>query len=68
MVTRSQTEEVFRALNALPAEKVAEVQDFILFLKDRHGYEKPIDESDTWTDEDLHDLTTAVLNHADLIL
>ena len=68
MVTRIQTEEVFRALAALPAEKVVEVQDFILFLKTRHSYAKAIDESDTWTDEDLHDLTTAVLNHANFML
>jgi uncharacterized membrane protein len=65
MLTRSQAEEVLRVLSALPSEKVVEVQDFILFLKDRHGYEKTVHESDAWTDEDLHDLTTAVLNHAD---
>jgi Protein of unknown function (DUF2281). len=68
MLTRRQAEEILRALSTLPSEKVVEVQDFILFLKQRYGYEKAVDESEAWTEEDLHDLTGAVLNHADQTL
>ena len=65
MLTRRQAEEILRALSALPSEKVVEVQDFVLFLKEHYGHEKTVDESDVWTEEDLRDLTAAVLNHAD---
>ncbi|MGR3311334.1 MAG: hypothetical protein ACUZ77_11245 [Candidatus Brocadiales bacterium] len=65
MLTRGQAEEILRALKTLPSEKVEEVQDFVLFLKQHYVNEKAVDESDYWTDEDLRDLTTAVLNHAD---
>jgi len=64
MLTKGQAEEILRALSALPSDKVAEVQDFILFLKDRYGLKQLVDESDAWTEEDLNDLTTAVLNYA----
>ena len=65
MLTRTQAEEILRALSALPSEKIAEVQDFILFLKERYGYGKAVDESTIWTEKDLDDLTATVLNHAD---
>lgn len=65
MLTKSQAEEILRALSTLPSEKVVEVQDFVLFLKEHYGREKTIDESNAWTEEDLRDLTTAVLSHAD---
>jgi hypothetical protein len=68
MLTRTQAEEILRALSALPSEKVAEVRDFILFLKERYGYERTVDESTIWTEEDIRDLTAAVLNHADKTL
>jgi hypothetical protein len=68
MLTKKQAEEILRALSTLPSEKVVEVQDFILFLKERYGYEKAVDKSEAWTDEDLHDLTAAVLKHADQTL
>jgi len=54
-----------KAISVLPPERVLAVQDVVLFLKDRYGYEKPVDESETWTEDDLHDLTVAVLKHAD---
>lgn len=65
MLTRRQAEEILRALSALPSEKVMEVQDFVLFLEEHYGHGKAVDESDAWTEEDLRDLTAAVLNHAD---
>jgi len=57
-----------KAISVLPPVRVLAVQDFVLFLKDRYGYEKPVDESETWTEDDLHDLTVAVLKHADQTL
>lgn len=68
MLTRNQAEEIVSALTALPPEKVTEVQDFIVFLKERYGHEQPIDESDAWSDDDIRDLTNAVLSHADRTL
>ena len=68
MLTQGQAEEILRALSVLPSDKVSEVRDFILFLKERYGLSNPVDESDAWTDEDLHDLTVAVLNYAEKTL
>ena len=67
MLTREQAEELLRCLRVLPAEKVTEVQDFVLFLKSRYGMEKA-DENDLWTEQDLQDLTAAVLSYADRTL
>lgn len=68
MLTTTQAKEILKAISVLPPERVSAVQDFVLFLKDRYGYVKPVDDSDTWTDEDIHDLTVAVLQHADQTL
>lgn len=65
MLTKEQAEEILRALTALPFEKVVEVQDFIHFLKERYEQEKTLDEGDAWSEEDLHDLTAAVLKRED---
>lgn len=64
MLVAKQAEEILKALNALPAEKINEVQDFVLFLKDRYGHEVKVDESEVWTDEDIKDLTSAALKYA----
>jgi hypothetical protein len=63
MLDKKQAEEIIRALSTLPADKVAEAQDFILFLRARYGQQQAIDESDAWTEEDLRDLTAASLAH-----
>jgi hypothetical protein len=63
MLERKQVEEILRALDALPADKVAEARDFILFLRERYGRQQPVDESDEWTEEDLRDLAAASLAH-----
>ena len=65
MLDRKQIEEIVRVLSALPADKVAEAQDFIQFLHARYGQGRPVDESDAWTDEDLRDLAAASLAHLD---
>ena len=65
MLTTTQAKEILTALSILPPERILEVQNFILSLKDRYGLNKPVNESETWTEEDIHDLTVTVLKHAD---
>jgi hypothetical protein len=40
-------------------QKLREVRDYVLFLRQRYGEEHPADESDEWTDEDRRDCTLA---------
>ena len=58
-MTDSQTLEILDVIKSLPAEKVDEVKDFAIFLRERYGKAENIDESDEWTDEDLKDLALA---------
>jgi len=62
MLTKGQAEKILRNLKTLPSEKVEEVLDFTVFLKQHYGNERTIDERDYWTDEDIRDLTLSVLN------
>jgi hypothetical protein len=64
MLDKKQAEEILRALSVLPTDKVAEAQDFILFLQARYGHGQSVDESDAWTEADLRELTAASLNYA----
>jgi hypothetical protein len=64
-MTDSQTLEILDVLKSLPSEKVAEVKDFAVFLRERYGKSEIIDESDEWTDEDLQDVSTASINYAE---
>lgn len=57
------TYEIVEVLGTLPPEKIDEVIDFAMFLKARYGTDLPIDESDEWTEEDMHDATTASLEY-----
>jgi hypothetical protein len=41
------------------AEKLSEVRDLALFLRERYGAEQPADEKDYWTEEDQRDFTQA---------
>ena len=58
--------EVVRQLSSLPPERVAEVYDFVLFLKSRPA--AGVDASDQWSDEDRHDATAASLHYAEAVL
>jgi hypothetical protein len=52
--------ELMRVISSLPPDKVAEVKDFALFLRDRYlgeGY------SDEWSDEDMLEFSAASLAH-----
>lgn len=64
MLDRKQVEEIVRVLSALPADKVAEARDFLLFLEARYGQARTIDVSDTWTEADRRDLTAAAMHYA----
>ena len=64
MLTIKQAEDILHALNGLPAEKITEAYDFILFLRARYGGSQLVDESDVWTEEDLRDFTMAALSYA----
>ena len=54
--------KVIDALFTLPPEQIATVYEFILFLQTRHG--PAIDVADSWTEEDMADLTAASLQYA----
>jgi hypothetical protein len=63
MSTAVTIEEVIRELRALPAERVSEVYDFVLFLRTRGN--RLLDISDEWTDDDMRDAARASLNYAE---
>jgi hypothetical protein len=64
MLTKKQAEDILLTLRSLPPDKV-EVQDLIRFLIERYACTTRVDDSDTWSEEDLRDLTTAALGYAD---
>lgn len=64
-MTNTQTLEILEVIKSLPAEKIDEVKDFAIFLRERYGKSEIIDESDEWTDEDLQDISNASLNYDD---
>lgn len=63
-MTNSETIEVINALRGLPPEKVAELRDFALFLRDKYGKPREIQYSDEWSEEDLADASNAVFEYA----
>lgn len=64
-MTNTQTLEILEIIKSLPSEKVDEVKDFAIFLRERYGKNETIDESDEWSDEDLQDISNASLNYAE---
>jgi hypothetical protein len=64
-MTESQTLEIIDVLKSLPSEKVAEVKDFAIFLRERYGKIETFDESDEWSDEDLQDVANASIKYAE---
>jgi len=53
----AQTLEIVNVLKTLPPDRISEVKDFALFLRERYGTTETIDYSDEWTDEDLKDFS-----------
>lgn len=68
MLTKDQAKEILQALQALPADKLLEVYDYITFLRERYARRAFVDVSDAWSDEDISDLVAAALNYADRAL
>lgn len=64
-MTNAQTLEILEVIKSLPSEKIDEVRDFAVFLRERYGKTEIVDESDEWTDDDLQDITNASLNYAE---
>lgn len=58
--------EVVREMRSLPPERVAEVYDFVLFLKTRMATVD--DQSDEWSDEDCRDAATASQQYVEALL
>ncbi len=54
--------DVVRELSTLPSGRIAEVHDFVLFLKNRDS--QSVDERDEWSDEDVRDASAASRNYA----
>ena len=65
MLTKIQANEILQALQSLPADKLAEVYDYLTYLRERYGHTIPANVSNEWSDEDLNDLVVASLNYAD---
>ena len=64
-MNETQTLEILEVIKSLPAEKIDEVKDFAVFLRERYGKSEIVDESDEWTEEDLRDVTNASFRHFD---
>lgn len=62
-MSETQTLEIINVLKSLPSEKIVEVKDFAIFLRERYGKEIIIDENDEWTDEDLKDFSSATFSN-----
>ena len=65
MSVSEEVREIIHGLAELPSEKVQEVRDFVLFLKEHYGQRNGEDWSDEWTEEDIRDLTRATLRYAE---
>lgn len=67
-MSETQTVEIIDAIKSLPTEKIAEVRDFVMFLRERYGEKEKTDAtdySDEWTDEDLRDATNFSADYAE---
>ena len=63
MLKPKEIEEITKALWYIPLERLQEVRDLVLSLKERYGYDEPTDDSDEWTDEDLREWTEASMKY-----
>ena len=65
MLTKAQAKEFLQTLQTLPADKLAEVFDYLAFLRDHYAKRAPVDKSDAWSEEDINDFIAASLSHAE---
>jgi len=61
----TQLREILEALLMLPPERIAQVHDYVRFIQERYGQIQPADSSDSWSEQDIHDLMAAALAHAE---
>jgi hypothetical protein len=64
MMTQQQN-EIVRVLQTLPTEQVRQVLDFTLFLAQRYANARPVDESTSWSEEDMRDFARASMRYAE---
>lgn len=62
--TATHVQQIVQTLHSLPPEKVAEVWDFVSFLQERYVAAEKVDVADSWSEQDLKDLTMASLAYA----
>ena len=65
MLTQSQAREILQVLQMLPSDKLAEVYDYITFLRERYVPEQSVDVSEAWSDTDIIDLVAASFAHSE---
>ncbi len=65
MLKPKEIAEISLALWYLPLEKVEEIKKLVLELKQQHGYDEPVDDSDEWTEEDMRDAANEVFRRLD---
>ncbi|MGQ0543509.1 MAG: hypothetical protein ACT4O9_16960 [Blastocatellia bacterium] len=63
-MTNSQTLEVLNVLKGLPSDKIDEVKDFAVFLREKYGTQDTADISDEWSEEDLQEFAMASFEYA----
>lgn len=63
--TAMHVQQIVQTLRSLPPEKVAEVWDFVSFLQDRYAETVKVDVADSWSEQDLQDLSMASLAYAE---
>jgi hypothetical protein len=49
----------------LPLAQVAQVRELVQELMEKHGYDRPTDDSDEWTEEDMREATIASMRRFD---
>jgi len=62
--SEAQFGQILQALQELPAEKVTEVLDFVQYLQKRYAGARPIDDSESWSEEDIRDFAAASFAYA----
>ena len=65
MLKPKEIADISLALWYLPLDKVEEVGKLVMSLKERYGYDEPVDDSDEWTDEDREEATLMSLRRLD---
>jgi hypothetical protein len=65
MLKPQEIAQISLALWYLPLDKVAQIRDTVLRMKEECGYKEPIDDSDEWTDEDRSEFREAAMKRWD---